>query len=539
MWRPAVPQILRCAQDDSGWGIRLTAVPASAPRRPPPRPAPRRIRTIFLVAAAAARQIATLGSCLLPTRSRERMKRTPALLLATLLLAPMAAAAQAHAPAPSVRVDFTEETLPNGLKVIYHVDRTAPVAAVVMWYDVASKHEVQGRTGFAHLFEHLMLFTGSRNAPEGEYFGRLEAAGGRAGPDLNGTTSADRTNYFAQIPSNALELALWLEADRLATLDEALNQAKLDNQREVVKNERRQGMDNQPYGLWVQKMLGHVYPEGHIYHHPVIGSLEDLNNADMESVRDFFRTYYVPNNAVLVVAGDIEPAEAQAMVHRYFGPIPAGAAPPPLRDAAIPPRLGRTVREVVEDANAPAPAVYVGFRVPNARNQRSAAVSTLTTLLAGGRSSPLFDALVRREQVATNVFSFNFGLVEAEDLLVIGATGRPGTDPEALERAVLAQIERAAELVTQEELERVRAGNRYGFVNQLQTLGGFGGRADVLAQGWTFHRDAGWVNRRLAELDAVTVADLRALIGERLGADNRAILVFVPRPAATSTPSSR
>ncbi len=203
------------------------------------------------------------------------------LLLAVLLLVATPLAAQAPPGGETVNLEYTEETLPNGLKVIYHVDRSTPVAAAVMWYNVASKHEPPGRTGFAHLFEHLMLFTGSRNVPEGRGWAMLEAAGGRAGPDLNGTTSADRTNYFSQVPSNALELALWIEADRMATLDDALTQTKLDNQREVVKNERRQGMDNQPYGLWVQKMLGHLFPEGHPYHHPVIGSLEDLNNATL------------------------------------------------------------------------------------------------------------------------------------------------------------------------------------------------------------------------------------------------------------------
>jgi zinc protease len=232
---------------------------------------------------------------------------------------------------------------------------------------------------------------------------------------------------------------------------------------------------------------------------------------------------------VLVVAGDIDVAEAQGMVRRYFGPIPAGPAAPPLRDSAIPATLGSTAREVVEDPNAPAPAVYVGFRVPNARTPHSATVSTLTSLLAGGRSSPLFQALVREQQVATNVFSFNFGFVEAQDLMVIGAVGKPGASPDSLERALLAQIDRAAELVTEDQVRRVRATARFGFVNQLQTLGGFGGRADLLAQGWTFHRDAGWVNRRLGQLDAVTTADLRQLIGERLGTDNRAILVFQPR----------
>jgi zinc protease len=453
-----------------------------------------------------------------------------------LLLPPLSAAAQVAPEA--VRLEYSEETLPNGLKVIYHVDRSTPVAAAVMWYDVASKHEPPGRTGFAHLFEHLMLFTGSRNVPEGRGWALLEAAGGRAGPDLNGTTSADRTNYFSQVPSNALELALWIEADRMATLDDALTQAKLDNQREVVKNERRQGIDNQPYGLWGQKMLGHLFPEGHPYHHPVIGSLEDLNNAMLDDVRDFFRTYYVPGNAVLVVAGDFEPAEARRMVHRYFGPIPAGPAPPPLRDASLPPLLGRGVREVVEDANAPAPAVYVGFRMPNARDARAPAVSMLPSLLATGRSSPLFDALVRRQQVATNVFAFNFGLVDGADIMVVAAVGRPGASADSLERALLTELDRVDALIDEAGLRRVQATTRYGLVNQLQTMGGFGGRGDMLAQGWTFHRDPGWVNTWVQRLGQVTVPAVRELARERMVPENRVILVFVPRPpAAAMTPA--
>ena len=461
------------------------------------------------------------------------------LLLALLLpvLGPVLGHAQAPPGGEVVDLEYTEETLPNGLKVIYHVDRSAPVAAAVMWYDVASKHEPPGRTGFAHLFEHLMLFTGSRNVPEGRGWAMLEAAGGRAGPDLNGTTSADRTNYFSQVPSNALELALWIEADRLATLDDALTQTKLDNQREVVKNERRQGMDNQPYGLWVQKMLGHLYPEGHPYHHPVIGSLEDLNNATLDDVRDFFRTYYVPNNAVLVVAGDIEVEEARRMVHRYFAGIPRGADPPPLRDVSLPSRLGRPVREVVEDANAPAPAVYVGYRMPNARDPRAPVASMLPNLLASGRSSPLFEALVRRQQVATNVFAFNFGFVDGEDMLVVAATGKPGASPDSLERALLAELGRVESALDETGLRRVQATARYGLVNQLQTMGGFGGRGDMLAQGWLFHRDPGWINQWLKRLGAVTVPALRELAAERMVPDNRAVLVFVPRQPATSSPT--
>ncbi|MET0398987.1 MAG: pitrilysin family protein [Longimicrobiaceae bacterium] len=465
--------------------------------------------------------------------------RPPLLAAALAAVLPLALAAQSQAPpaAESVRLEYTEETLPNGLKVVYHVDRSNPLVSTVLWYDVGSKHEQPGRTGFAHLFEHLMLFTGSRNVPEGQHFAILEAAGGRAGADINGTTSNDRTNYFQQVPSHMVELALWLEADRMATLDEALGEGKLANQRAVVQNERRQGIDNQPYGRWMERMLAQAYPEGHPYRHPVVGSLEDLDNARLEEVRDFFRTYYVPNNAVLAIAGDIEVEATRAMVRRYFGPIPRGQDPPPLRDASLPPRIGAPVREVIQDANAPAPAVYLGFRLPPARDPQSAAVATLAGYLADGRTSPLEQALVRGRQVASSVFSFNFDFADGADLLVVGAVGKPGGDPEALERALLAEMEGIAGRIDEAGLQRVKATARFRMVNQLQGLGGFGGRADLLAEGWTVHRDAGWVNRRLAEVDAVTVAGLRELAAERLVPDNRVTLVFVPRTAATPTPA--
>ena len=465
--------------------------------------------------------------------------RPPLFAAALAAVLPLALAAQSQAPpaAESVRLDYTEETLPNGLKVVYHVDRSTPLVSTMLWYDVGSKHEQPGRTGFAHLFEHLMLFTGSRNVREGQHFAILAAAGGRAGADINGTTSSDRTNYFQQVPSHMVELALWLEADRMATLDEALNEGKLANQRAVVQNERRQGIDNQPYGRWMERMLAHVYPEGHPYHHPVVGSLEDLENARLEEVRDFFRTYYVPNNAVLVVAGDVDVEATRALVRRYFGPIPRGQDPPPLRDASLPPRIGAPVREVIQDANAPAPAVYLGFRMPAARDPRNAAVTTLAGYLADGRTSPLEQALVRGRQVATSVFSFNFDHADGADLLVVGAVGKPGGDPEALERAILAEMEGIAGRIDEAGLQRVKAAARFRMVNQLQGLGGFGGRADLFAEGWTVHRDAGWVNGRLAEVDAVTVAGLRALAAERLVPENRVTLVFVPRTAPTSTPA--
>jgi zinc protease len=451
-----------------------------------------------------------------------------ALLLAAAAAAP--AAAQTGVSVPAVRLDYEEETLPNGLRVIYHVDRSAPVAATVLWYDVGSKHEAAGRTGFAHLFEHLMLFTGSRNAAEGRHFALLEAVGSRTGADINGTTSWDRTNYFQQVPSHALELALWLEADRMATLDEALNETKLVNQREVVKNERRQSADNQPYGRWVEIMLTHLYPAEHPYHHLVLGSMADLEAASLEDVRTFFRTYYVPNNAVLAIAGDIDVARTKQMVRRYFGGIPRGPEPPPVRRVPLPAKLGTSTREVIQDRNAPAPAVYVGIRVPGGRDPRAPAVSLMADMLAGGRSSPLYQSMVRGRQVATSVFSFNFGLVEDADMLVVGAVGKPGANADSLEAALLAELAGIGAHIDDVQLARVKAAEGFNIVNQLQQMGGFGGRGDVLAEGTVLYNDPGWINHRLPALNAVTVDQVRALASELLVDDNRAVLVFVPAP---------
>ncbi|HET7463572.1 MAG TPA: pitrilysin family protein [Longimicrobium sp.] len=460
-----------------------------------------------------------------------------ALVLAALL--PGALAAQA-APRPAgsqaARITYTEETLPNGLKVLYHVDRSTPVAAVDIWYNVGSKMEQPGRTGFAHLFEHMM-FKGSRNVPDGQHFALLEGAGARAGSDINGTTSWDRTNYFEQLPSNQLELALWLEADRMGTLTDVLTKDKLDNQREVVKNERRQGVDNQPYGTWLEKMLAYIYPENHPYHHSVIGSMEDLSAASVDDVKNFFRTYYAPNNAVLVVAGDIDVEQAKALVRKHFGWIPRAGAAPPLREMSLPATIGRAQREVVPDANAPVPAVYVGFRVPSARDRRAETVQMLSAMLSG-RSGPLYEALVRRAGVATNVGVFNFGLVDGADILVVNATGKPGSNADSLEAAVLREVGNAMASLTTEELDRARAQARFNLINGLQRTGGFGGRADMLAQGYTFYRDPNWVNTRLAAYDRVTLADVQALARERLAPENRVSLVYVPNRAPAAQPQA-
>ena len=454
-------------------------------------------------------------------QTHNPMKRL--LLVLPLALLPAALAAQAPPGPETINIDYVEETLPNGLRVIYHVDHSTPVAAVDIWYNVGSKHEEPGRTGFAHLFEHMM-FKGSRNVADGQHFALLEDAG--AG-EINGTTQWDRTNYFEVVPSNQLELALWIEADRMGTLLETLTPEKLDNQREVVKNEKRSRVDNQPYGSWLGTMQGLLYPPGHPYHHDIIGSMEDLSAATTDDVSSFFRTYYAPNNAVLVVAGDFELETARAMVRSHFGDIARGPAPPPRPSADLPPTLGESRREVVPDPLAPAPAVYVGFRVPNARDRDASAVGLLSTVL-GARSGALYESLVRRQQIATGISVFNLGLVDAQDALVVIAQGRPGGDADSLEAAVLAELGRLDAGLTQAALDRARAQQRFSFIDGLQSTGGFGGRADLLAQGATFHNDPGWVNRQLAQNDRVTVADLQRLARERLVATNRVVLVYVP-----------
>jgi predicted Zn-dependent peptidase len=437
---------------------------------------------------------------------------------------------------PEVRIEYTQETLPNGLTVVYHVDHSTPVAAVLLWYNVGSKMEQPGRTGFAHLFEHMM-FQGSKNVGKGEHFSLLEAAGGRGGSDINGTTNWDRTNYFEQLPSNQLELALWLEADRMGTLLDAMDQAKLDNQREVVKNERRQSYDNQPYGTWIEKLEAQLFPDGHPYHHSVIGSMKDLSDASMADVQNFFKTYYAPNNAVLVVAGDIDVPAAKALVRKHFGPIPRGPKVPPLANMSVPANIGREQRLVVVDSQAPAPAVYVGYRVPAAKDRRGPVVTLLGDIIGTGRSSRLYDALVRRQQAAVSANAVNFALADGGDMLVFIATGKPGSNADSLEKALLAELAGASSF-TQAELDRARAYERFQFVNGLQTTGGFGGRADRLAEGWTYFRDPGHVNKVLGNFDRVTLNDLNALARERLVNTNRAILVFIPAKQAPARTSS-
>src|SRR5262245_56003610 len=335
-------------------------------------------------------------------------------------------------------VQFTQRTLDNGLRVIVAPDRLVPVVAINLWYDVGSRHETPGKTGFAHLFEHFM-FQGSRNVSKAEHMSLIQGAGGVN----NATTFFDRTNYFETLPSNQLELGLWLEADRMATLLDALSQENLDNQREVVKNEKRQSYDNRPYGSFYEKLMAAVFPAGHPYHHTPIGSMEDLNAASLDDVISFFKTWYAPNNAVLTIAGDVDDDPVFEAAERYFGPIPANPSlpTPPVPEAE--PRIGVEYREVVPDA-VPLERVHVGYRIPPFGTPEFDALEVGTHILAGGKGSRLYRRLVRETQVAQDVAAFTLPMVAGASVLAGWVTARPESDAETVERMFHDETDRLA-----------------------------------------------------------------------------------------------
>jgi predicted Zn-dependent peptidase len=428
-------------------------------------------------------------------------------------------------PMPTPVVQFIDERLANGLRLIVAEDHLAPVVAVNIWYDVGSKHEQPGKTGFAHLFEHVM-FQGSRNVGKAEHIALIQAAGGT----MNGTTWLDRTNYFETLPSHQLELALWLEADRMGTLLDALSQENLDNQREVVKNEKRWSYDNRPYGSWNEKLQAHLFPEGHPYHHPTIGSMEDLDAASLEDVQQFFRTYYAPNNAVLTVVGDVEPDQVRAWTRRYFGGIEANPDIPPLPDLSLPTSLGGERRETVPD-KVPLPRVYFGFRAPAFGDTRLDALDVASQILAGGKGSRLHKRLVRQERIAQDVALFTLGFVGGASITAGWATVRPGVEVDRVERTFHEELERiATEEVTDDELARAKAlieSDELGAVSRVEE------RADRLSMYATLFDDPDLINRMLPRYLAVTPQAIREVAAQVLRPDNRVVLTYVPeRPPA-------
>jgi zinc protease len=417
-------------------------------------------------------------------------------------------------------VPIERHRLDNGLRVNLSRDTSTPIVAVNLWYDVGSKHEQPGKTGFAHLFEHMM-FQGSQNVDKGAHFAMVQAAGGT----LNATTWLDRTNYFETLPSHELELALWLEADRMARLLPAMNQEKLDNQREVVKNERRWSVDNQPYGTWDEKLQELLYPEGHPYHHSTIGSMEDLGAASLEDVSAFFATYYAPNNAALTIAGDFEPDAALAAVERQFGPIPANDQLPGAPDMTVPERIGREVRETISES-VPLPRVYLAYRMPTFGTDGWDALEVAADLLASGRASRLYRSLVRERQLAQDVTVFPFPMVGGASMFTMWATARPSVDIGELERAVLAEVERLKnDGPSEDELQRVRNLHAAGVESSLERLGE---RADRLSMYTVLFDEPERINSEVSRYVAVDAGRVRHAMAETLTDDNRVVLTYVP-----------
>ncbi|GMU65184.1 MAG: hypothetical protein AMXMBFR36_14580 [Acidobacteriota bacterium] len=465
----------------------------------------------------------------------KRNRTVLALILGLSSLVPVAAvAADAVPPVDVPKIDFEKFTLSNGLQVILHVDRKLPVVHVNQWFHVGSKNEKPGRTGFAHLFEHMM-FQGSANAKE-EYFSYVERAGAnlREG-GVNGTTNSDRTNYFATVPSANLENLLWLESDRLATLAEVTDLAKLDNQRDVVKNERRQGLENQPYGRWYELLSENLFPSGHPYSWPVIGSMADLSAATLDDVKEFFRTYYTPNNLSLVIAGDFDPAEAKRLVEKYFGPIPPG--PALARPDRWVPKLD-TVKVLEVADRVPQERVYFAWPTPPFYEAGDAELDMAAGILADGLSSRLSRALVYDRQLASAVNAFQVSQEIAGFFVVIG-TARPGVSLEEVEAGILAEISRLAkEGPTAAELERARVKHEFAFVSGLERIGGFGGKSDLLNQYNTFLGDPGRFDWDMARYAAVTPESVRQAVATWLDASGRLAIRFRPEVSGRASEST-
>jgi zinc protease len=431
---------------------------------------------------------------------------------------------------PVPRVEFTQTRLPNGLRLIVSEDHLAPVAAVNVWYNVGSKHEVKGKTGFAHLFEHVM-FQGSANVGKTEHMALVQAAGGT----LNGTTWLDRTNYFETMPSHQVDLALWLEADRMGTLLQALSQENLDNQRDVVKNEKRWSYDNRPYGSWVEKLLAAIFPDGHPYHHPTIGSMEDLDAASVEDVSSFFRLHYAPNNAVLSVVGDVDRAKVEAAVEKYFGSIPANPdLPVALPDMTLPPAIGKEIREVVPD-RVPLPRIHWGFRGPLFGDKRLDALDLAGQILAGGKGSRLHRRLVREERLAQDVAVFSMGLVAGASITAGMATARPGVDLIQLETAFWEELERIGrEPVSEDELARAKALTEADELGALQRVDE---KADRLSMYATLFDKPEMINDILPRYLSTTAEEIQAVCRDVFLKNNRVVLTYLPVTSAPEMPS--
>jgi len=428
-----------------------------------------------------------------------------------------------------VTLSYTKHTLANGLDVLLHEDRSCPIVAVNLWYHVGSKNETPGHTGFAHLFEHLM-FEGSQHYDRG-YFQPLQGAGAT----LNGSTNADRTNYWEVVPTSALELALWMESDRMGYLLPALTDAKFSNQRDVVLNERRQNYENRPYGLAPMAMLAALFSPDHPYHWTTIGEIADLNAVQLDEVQAFFRRYYHPANASLALAGDIDAEDVLALVRTYFEDLEPGEPVDTVRaDAA----LSSDVRIYFED-RVELPRLYLAWLTPAMFAQGDADLDLGTDLLANGKTSRLYRRLVFEERIATDVSAAQNSR-EIGGYAQLTATAAPGHSLGELERVILEEIARlATDGPTDDEIQRGRVQAEAQFMFRLQTVGGFGGKSDQLNAYNVFLRDPAYFDRDLQRYQAVTGDLLKQAIARYLDPARRVTLSVVPQGrAALAAPGS-
>ena len=434
------------------------------------------------------------------------------------LLLPASLLAQ---PAAPLQLPYTQFTLPNGLHVILHEDHSTPIVSVNVWYHVGSAREKAGRTGFAHLFEHLM-FTGSGHVAEGEFDTLLEAAGG----NNNGSTENDRTNYVIDLPSNALELALFLESDRMGFLVDSMSQARLDQQRDVVKNERRQSLENRPYGVAEGQVLTELlYPEGHPYHWPVVGYMDDLTAASYDDVVAFFKTYYAPGNASLVLAGDLDPAQAKALVEKWFGDVKAGA---PVAPITIPGVMLTAVKQQTITDRVQLPRVYLAWLTPHALAPGDAAMDLVGYVLAGGKNSRLYKRLVYDLQIAQNVVAYQNSQALSSYFL-IRATPQPGHTTDELQAVIDEEIEKLRnEPPTDREVQRALNQIESSFYNSLERVGGFSGKADQLNHYYTDTGNPDWFNEDLSRYRSLSSTDIRAAVQAFLPRDRRVELTVMP-----------
>jgi zinc protease len=440
-----------------------------------------------------------------------------------LLLAGIPPVSHAVAQDPG-KVTFETYALPNGLTVILAPDRTTQVVAVNVWYNVGSRNEVRGRSGFAHLFEHMM-FQGSANVGKGEHFQLIERAGG----ELNGSTAEDRTNYYQVLPSNRLNLGLWLESDRMRSL--AITDSNFHNQREAVKEERRLRVDNQPYtgaifeGMYALADSGTCFP----YSHSVIGSMADLNAAKVEDVQAFFDLYYRPNNAILTVVGDFDSAEAKRLIESYFAGIPRGADPAPV---ACQPSFGTgQIHRRWPDSKATLPAVLVAFRIPEYSSPDTPALELLATILGQGESSRLNRTVVREQKLAQAAITLAnpLGPRRGPGVLLTLGIANQGVSPDSLERGLMAEYHRlVTEGISEAELSKAKNAYRTQLITEQQQVLN---RAEALQQANLFLGDAGGVNTNWQRYLSVTLDDIRRIAGRYLVADNSLVLLITPEAA--------